>query len=801
MGFKRTTDGRVFFQGTNETANDGPLGLAQKPQQALPQPSSTQNSKTQMQVLSLLKSLNDRLKTTQAERDFMRKQLEDYRGLIDKLEEKSGQSEQAQAELKKQIEALNTKETITGKPDGRTEEFIRDTLKEMEKTRRLLLTLESKTDRADQSVSHIKQSQQVHAQKLAKTGSEFTKITTRLSEHEERQNLLNERIDDAISRQEKLTDKVEKAIEERERFMRKIERIEETVLQTRDALNARAVLFSQDASEGKPAISADQALGQALLTQNQPLENTKVFDEKTLKGAAMEGSISFPMRMKLLGNTVLSKLNNQAVLVPGVFFLAIIGGAYIGSMQMEKAEPIALEKSTTEANESASTDWSIEEDTSAFSTGETSIAVETPTPPTTPLETNDTKAGVEEETPLAHDAPKAPKNTSELPNYLQEQGLESQEQMTKMMEEAPAELASKMNNIEPGHPTESETAETAAESEAAPVPQAPVVETPAAPKTDISETQIAPSTSTKAEISSDPNLPSVIKQVEKQAMAGSPEAQHDLAAIYIAGHAGVEQNYERAVYWFRKAAEKGVANARYNLGVLNHQGLGVKANLDEAIYWYKQAAEKNHAEAQYNLGIAYIEGIGVPYLPQKAADYFEQAANNGVIEAAYNLGLIYENGLLGTPKPDVALMWYKHAADQGSPEAQTALELLARSSNIPLDQVNKLADSVKNGNGGIDSSAPAKSIKAQNNAMAATYGLSKEDTLAAVEKEFEQILITETQQELMKIGLYPGPADGVIGPKTRDAVMSYQKANSLDATGDISANLLDHMLQQAGEDN
>jgi TPR repeat protein len=104
-------------------------------------------------------------------------------------------------------------------------------------------------------------------------------------------------------------------------------------------------------------------------------------------------------------------------------------------------------------------------------------------------------------------------------------------------------------------------------------------------------------------------------------------------------------------------------------------------------------------EAQYNLGIAYIEGVGVSYDPFKANAYFEKAAAQGIMEAAYNLGLIYENGLLGKPQPEEALVWYKNAADKGSPEAKAALEQLAKTLNIGVDEINEMVEDVRAGQG------------------------------------------------------------------------------------------------------
>ena len=62
-------------------------------------------------------------------------------------------------------------------------------------------------------------------------------------------------------------------------------------------------------------------------------------------------------------------------------------------------------------------------------------------------------------------------------------------------------------------------------------------------------------------------------------------------------------------------------------------------------------------------------------------------------EAAYNLGLIYENGLVGGGvKPEDALLWYKVAADGGSTDAKAALQQLASTLQIGMDDVNKMVE-------------------------------------------------------------------------------------------------------------
>jgi TPR repeat protein len=47
------------------------------------------------------------------------------------------------------------------------------------------------------------------------------------------------------------------------------------------------------------------------------------------------------------------------------------------------------------------------------------------------------------------------------------------------------------------------------------------------------------------------------------------------------------------------SAEKGDADAQFNLGVAYSSGKGVPKDETEAIKWYRKAAEQNHTRAQF----------------------------------------------------------------------------------------------------------------------------------------------------------------------------------------------------------
>src|SRR6266404_6354279 len=61
----------------------------------------------------------------------------------------------------------------------------------------------------------------------------------------------------------------------------------------------------------------------------------------------------------------------------------------------------------------------------------------------------------------------------------------------------------------------------------------------------------------------------------------------------------------------RVRAERGDAQAQYELGVSYASGRGVARDYGEAARWYRKAADQGYARAQSNLGSMYYYGKGV----------------------------------------------------------------------------------------------------------------------------------------------------------------------------------------------
>ena len=76
------------------------------------------------------------------------------------------------------------------------------------------------------------------------------------------------------------------------------------------------------------------------------------------------------------------------------------------------------------------------------------------------------------------------------------------------------------------------------------------------------------------------------------------KAEKTMVLNYYYGRNGFKRNYFKAVYWFRKAAEQGNAEAQLNIGMAYWIGKGVKQNYSKAVYWLKKAAAHGNREAK-----------------------------------------------------------------------------------------------------------------------------------------------------------------------------------------------------------
>lgn len=138
------------------------------------------------------------------------------------------------------------------------------------------------------------------------------------------------------------------------------------------------------------------------------------------------------------------------------------------------------------------------------------------------------------------------------------------------------------------------------------------------------------------------------------------------------------KNYAEAFYQFRISAEQeGHALAQSNLGVMYANGEGVPKDYQKAMFWYRKAAEQGNAEGQHGVGLMYILGMGVAQSWTEALPWLRKAADQGFAASQYNLGVMYEYAQGVPANLDLAENWYRKAADQRFGKAQEALSRLA----------------------------------------------------------------------------------------------------------------------------
>jgi len=110
-------------------------------------------------------------------------------------------------------------------------------------------------------------------------------------------------------------------------------------------------------------------------------------------------------------------------------------------------------------------------------------------------------------------------------------------------------------------------------------------------------------------------------------------------------------------------AEKGDAQAQFQLGRMHELGIDVVPNPVKAVKWYRKAAEQGLAQAQYNLGRMYYAGDGVAQNSKQAVEWLLKAAIQNYDLASNRLGVMYERGEGVIQDYAEAYKWYTRAAE------------------------------------------------------------------------------------------------------------------------------------------
>jgi cell division septation protein DedD len=159
------------------------------------------------------------------------------------------------------------------------------------------------------------------------------------------------------------------------------------------------------------------------------------------------------------------------------------------------------------------------------------------------------------------------------------------------------------------------------------------------------------------------------------ALSASAAAQSVKAGI----EAWQRSDYSAAVAIWRPLAEKGDADAAFNLGQAYRLGRGVPTNLAIAKSWFERAARQNHVDAQTTLGLLLFQNAE----QAEGLKWLKAAAEQGEARALLVYGTALFNGDGVTQDQVLGYAYVSRAAAQGLAPAKETLAQL--DSLMPLD--------------------------------------------------------------------------------------------------------------------
>lgn len=251
------------------------------------------------------------------------------------------------------------------------------------------------------------------------------------------------------------------------------------------------------------------------------------------------------------------------------------------------------------------------------------------------------------------------------------------------------------------------------------------------------------------------DLAATIIPNDRQTTAAENEADrlYQLGIKHLNGD-DVPRNEQKAAVLFRDAATKGSSDAQLQLGLLHQRGRGVTQDDRAALSFFEKAGAAGNAEAQYLTGQAHASGRGTGIDHAWAARWYGKAAEQGLAKAQYSLGTAYASGR-GVPRDRItAYAWLNLAAARKEQDAMRERDSLARKmSKSELEQAEKHA---------------------------------REWRPASTAQFLDPPTVRFAQVALADLGFPPGPIDGQVGQRTRNALIAYQAKAGMPPDGTLT---------------
>ena len=131
-------------------------------------------------------------------------------------------------------------------------------------------------------------------------------------------------------------------------------------------------------------------------------------------------------------------------------------------------------------------------------------------------------------------------------------------------------------------------------------------------------------------------------------------------------------------FMLTRKASTGDVLAQHELGIRYLLGRGFRADTVKGAFWIRKAAEKNLMPARFNLAILLFNGWGTGWDPFEAYRNFQYCADKGMVEAEYIMAQMLTENLVVSRDWSKAYFWVKKAADSGYEPAREMLSEFAK---------------------------------------------------------------------------------------------------------------------------
>ncbi|MDG4883545.1 peptidoglycan-binding protein [Mesorhizobium sp. WSM4884] len=266
------------------------------------------------------------------------------------------------------------------------------------------------------------------------------------------------------------------------------------------------------------------------------------------------------------------------------------------------------------------------------------------------------------------------------------------------------------------------------------------------------------------------------------AAGGDAKALFEIGSRYAESR-GVKEDMAAAAKWYEKAAELGFAPAEYRIGNLYEKGIGVARDIQKAKTYYQLAAEQGNASAMHNLAVLFAMAADGVTDNESAAHWFQEAADLGVKDSQFNLGILSAKGVGMKQNLEESYKWFALVAKTGDKDAASKRDEIANALRPEqLERARAATELWK-----------AKPLNAATNSadIPESWQDSTPQTTAGIDMKKA---VKNIQLILNKNGYDAGGADGVMGGKTKNAIMAFQTDNKMKPTGEIDAPLVKALL-------